>query len=93
MKNKRTCAKGHVYFKSSDCPTCPVCANENKPAEGFFAELSAPARRALQNNGINTLEQLAGYSKKEILAFHGMGPASIPSLTDALKAAGLSFKK
>lgn len=93
MKNKRTCRKGHVYYKSSDCPTCPVCEKEKKPEEEFLAALSAPARRALQHNGITTLQQLAAFSKREILAFHGMGPASIPALTNALSKAGLSFKK
>jgi len=90
MKNKRTCPKGHTYYKTSDCP---VCEEECKPATGFLAELSAPARRALENKGITTVQQLAAFSKKEMLALHGMGPASIPKLIDALNKAGLSFKK
>jgi len=51
-KSLRTCAKGHKYYKSSDCPTCPICEKELKPATGFLSILSAPARRALENNGI-----------------------------------------
>jgi len=92
VKRERTCPKGHRYFKSSDCPACPVCEQERKPTDGFLAALSAPARRALQNNGITTLEQLAGLSEKELLAFHGMGKASLPKLRGSLKEAGLSFK-
>ncbi|MBT2647284.1 RNA polymerase alpha subunit C-terminal domain-containing protein [Bacillus sp. ISL-34] len=91
-KNLRTCEKGHKYYKSSDCPTCPVCEQERKPDTGFLSLLSAPARRALENNGITSLQQLSTYSEKEILKFHGMGPASLPKLRAALETGGLSFK-
>ncbi|MGE7186207.1 RNA polymerase alpha subunit C-terminal domain-containing protein [Peribacillus sp. NPDC006672] len=91
-ENWRTCEKGHKYYKSSDCPTCPVCEKERKPDTGFLSLLSAPARRALENNGITSLQQLSTYSEKEILKFHGMGPASLPKLRAALETGGLSFK-
>jgi DNA-directed RNA polymerase alpha subunit len=87
----RTCKNGHQYYKSSDCPTCPVCEAERKPDPGFLAKLSAPARRALEGAGINTLRKLSTKSKKEVLKLHGMGPASIPKLELALKSEGLSF--
>lgn len=61
--------------------------------DNFLSLLVAPARRALENIGITTLQQLSAYSEKEILKIHGMGPGSIPTLTDALKAIGLDFKK
>lgn len=93
MKNKRICTNGHTYFKTSDCPACPICEQQLKPTTGFLAALAAPARRALENKGITTLQQLATCSKKEIVALHGMGPASIPKLSDALHKAGLDFKK
>lgn len=93
MPELRTCSSGHQYYKSSDCPTCPHCENERKPQHGFLALLPAPARRALENKGIFTLEQLAEHSKKEILALHGMGPSSIPKLQKALNVAGLQFKE
>ena len=89
----RTCPNGHQYYKSSDCPTCPLCEQGNKPTTGFLSLLSAPARRALENNGIRTLSQLAEYSEHGLLKLHGIGPASIPQLKDALKEAGLSFQK
>ncbi|MCM3636098.1 RNA polymerase alpha subunit C-terminal domain-containing protein [Sporosarcina luteola] len=92
-KTPRTCSKGHNYYKTSDCPTCPICEQERKPANGFLSSLSAPARRALENNGITSIEQLSAYSEKEILKLHGMGPASLPKLRDALETNGLSFKK
>jgi hypothetical protein len=89
----RTCENGHEYYKSSDCPVCPICEKERAPVEGFLAELSAPARRALENNGITSLEQLAERTEKEVLGFHGMGPASMPKLRGFLEGAGLSFKE
>ena len=92
-KNSRTCNKGHKYYKSSDCPTCPICEQERKPDNGFFSLLSAPARRALENNNINSLQKLSAFSEKEILQLHGMGPASLPKLRSALNEIGLSFKK
>jgi hypothetical protein len=91
-KNLKTCNKGHKYYKSSDCPTCPICERERKPENGFLALLSAPARRALENNGVTSLQKLSTYREKEILKFHGMGPASLPKLRSALKENGLSFK-
>ncbi len=91
IKNKRICKKGHTYYKSSDCPTCPICEKEKKPKEGFLSLLSAPARRALEGEGITTLKKLSKHSKKDLLKLHGFGPAAIPVLEKALKAEGLDF--
>ena len=91
-KNLRTCSQGHQYYKSSDCPTCPICEQERKPENGFLSLLVAPARRALEREGIITVERLAKYSEDEILELHGMGPSTIPKLRSALKAKGLTFR-
>ena len=88
----KTCENGHQFYKSSDCPTCPICEKENKPETGFLATLSAPARRALENNGITSVQKLSELTEKEVLQFHGMGKASLPRLREALEAAGLTFK-
>lgn len=87
----RTCKQGHHYYKSTDCPTCPICEAAKKQT-GFLSNLGAPARRALETKSIKTVTQLAQHTKKEILSLHGIGPASLPKLTAALKEAGLSFK-
>jgi predicted RecB family nuclease len=89
----RICPKGHRYYKSSDCPTCPKCEELKKPTDGFLGGLSAPAQRALTGAGIKTVKQLANYSEKDILALHGIGPSAIPKLKAALKNAKLSFRK
>jgi predicted RecB family nuclease len=91
-KTLRTCPKGHRYYKSSDCPTCLICEEERKPKDGFLAFVAAPARRALENNGITTLKQLSKFSEEEVLKFHGIGIASLPKLKEALSEKGLSFK-
>jgi len=90
-KQLKTCDKGHQFYKSSDCPTCPTCAAEAKPETGFLSLLSGPARGALEHEGILTLTHLSQHSEREILALHGMGPKSLPTLRQALAAAGLSF--
>jgi predicted RecB family nuclease len=89
---KRTCPKGHSYMKSSDCPTCPVCEAEKAKAGFFIDGMTAPARRALQSLGIDSLKKLARHSEREILDLHGMGPSSLPMMRAALKKAGLAFK-
>lgn len=88
----RTCSRGHAYYKSGSCPVCPLCEAAKKPADGFPAGLPAPARRALANAGIRTLQQLAAWSEEELLQLHGLGPRSLPLLSAALQAAGLRFR-
>lgn len=92
QRNGKICRRGHRYYKSADCPTCPVCEKERTSNEGFMSLLSAPARRSLENNGILSLKQLSKFTEKEILALHGMGPASMPKLRELLIAEGLFFK-
>jgi len=92
-RNRRVCNAGHVYYKSTDCPTCPVCEQQRKPELGFFSLIAAPARRALESAGIKTLNQLSLHSEKEILSLHGMGPSTISKLRKALASKGYDFKK
>lgn len=89
---RRTCKNGHQYTKTSDCPTCPVCEAKRKPQDDFLSRLAAPARRALESQGIHMVEQLAAYTEKQILQLHGMGKSSIPKLKIMLAEKGLDFK-
>jgi len=95
MSNRilKTCEKGHEYYKSTDCPTCPTCEKKGKPSDGFLSRLSSPARSALLHYlGIDTLEKLSTYTEKDILKLHGIGKASMPILRRALEERGLKFK-
>jgi DNA-directed RNA polymerase alpha subunit len=65
--------------------------SDELPKDNFLSLLSAPARRALENKGISTLEQLSKFSKKEVLSFHGMGKSSIPKLEKLLAEEKLTF--
>ena len=67
-------------------------SEKEKTKRRFLSLLSAPARRALEHRGIQTVEELSKYSEKEILKLHGMGPASLPKLRKVLEESGLSFK-
>ena len=89
----RTCNEGHKYYKSSDCPTCPICEKQKDPKAEFHSKISAPARRAFERVNILTLKELSEYSEKDILDLHGVGPSAIPKLNEALKTAGLAFRK
>lgn len=89
----RICNRGHKYYKSSDCPICPVGEKERAPKNGFLSKLNAPARRALENNQILTIKHLSDYTETEILNLHGIGPSIIPKLKNELKVNGLSFRK
>ncbi len=89
----KTCPKGHKFYKSSDCPVCPICANEAKPQSGFLSSISAPAQRALASKEISTLKKLSTFTEKEIASLHGMGPNALSKLKIALIDNKLSFKK
>jgi hypothetical protein len=88
----RTCPEGHVFQKTSTCPICPICEEAQKPLLGFLSKLSAPARRGLENAGIEKLTQLITFSAKDLLQLHGMGKSSLPILEAELKKAGLTLK-
>ncbi len=88
----KKCDKGHLFPKTSDCPACPVCEKERMHHDSFLDLLSAPARRALEQEGILTIEMLASYTEKQILKLHGMGKATIPKLKEFLEQSGKSFK-
>lgn len=91
IKTLRTCKKGHRFYKSNDCRVCPVCEEERKSENELFSSLSAPARRALENKGILTLQELSQFSEKEILQLHGIGKSAIPKLIILLEIMKLKF--
>jgi predicted flap endonuclease-1-like 5' DNA nuclease len=57
-----------------------------------FPKTSAPAQRALDAEGITSLDQLAQHTEKEIADLHGVGPKAIRIWRAALAERGLAFK-
>lgn len=91
-KVKKTCTQGHVFYKSSDCLSCPECEKNKIYDNEFMQHLSAPAKRALLNSNINSLTMLSQFTKNQILALHGIGKTSIPKLQAELHKVNLNFK-
>lgn len=91
---KKTCSRGHTFYKSSDCPVCPVCwpGQQKKLQSDFPEKLGAPALRALLNAKISRLRDLSAFTEREIADLHGMGPKGIRMLKEALTSKNLSFK-
>ncbi len=52
--------------------------------------LSSPARAALTEAGYRTLADLQGRKVSQLLALHGVGPKTIPTLAAALAEQGLA---
>ena len=55
--------------------------------------LSAPARRALVNEKILKVSDLAKFTQAQIEALHGIGPSAMPKLLTAMKAERVKFIK
>ena len=51
--------------------------------------IGRPATGALAAQGVTTLEQVRTWSKRDLLALHGVGPKAIRILEEALAARGL----
>lgn len=52
------------------------------------AGLAAPARRALADTGIQTLDQLTKLSEAELRKLHGVGPNAVMLLLEAVRKSG-----
>jgi predicted flap endonuclease-1-like 5' DNA nuclease len=63
-----------------------------RPVGDLPDAIGKTAARELSLNGITTLRQVAGHSKKELLAIHGVGPKAVAILGDALAAKGLDYQ-
>ena len=83
-KKLHTCVNGHNFKKSSECRVCPICEKEKKSTNTFLGKFSAPSRRALEKEGIATLEKLATYKPQQLLLLHGFGPSSLKVVEELL---------
>lgn len=58
-------------------------------SEHALPKIGAPATRALNAHGIQSLEQAAVLGEKALLAMHGVGPKAIRILKEAAQEIGL----
>lgn len=63
-----------------------------RPVGDLPNEIGKTAARVLSLQGITTLQQVAEYSSKELLALHGIGPKGIRILGEALASRGLKYR-
>ncbi|WP_117211641.1 hypothetical protein [Allorhizocola rhizosphaerae] len=62
------------------------------PAQiGDLPPIGRPANSALLDAGVTTLAQVAAYSRRDLLALHGIGPKAVNILAAALAEHGLAF--
>ncbi|HUX40086.1 MAG TPA: DUF1801 domain-containing protein [Rectinemataceae bacterium] len=57
----------------------------------LLSRLAAPARRALETLGLDTIKDLARHDRGEIADLHGMGPNAMALVDSALRENGLGF--
>ena len=70
----------------------PEKCGVNVDLPGIPVKLAAPARRALKEAGLTSLEKLSAKTEQEVLALHGMGRNAMANLKRAMQAQGLDFK-
>jgi hypothetical protein len=88
---QKTCANGHTFEKTTDCPVCPTC-DRSRTGSSSFPRIGAPATRALENAGVRSVAELPNWSERDLLALHGMGPKAVGILRERLASEGLTFK-
>ena len=55
-----------------------------------LGKLSKPAKRAIFNSGITTLEELSAFSEREVAKWHGIGPHALITIRVILEENGLA---
>jgi predicted flap endonuclease-1-like 5' DNA nuclease len=58
---------------------------------GLTKAIGKPATRGLNGQGIETYEQLAGFTESQLLEIHGVGPRAIGILREELSKRSLKF--
>jgi 2-phosphoglycerate kinase len=59
----------------------------------LLQKLAKPAQRAIQNEGITSMEQLSQYSEKEMSRLHGIGKNAMDNIKKTMSENGLSFSR
>jgi DNA-directed RNA polymerase alpha subunit len=55
--------------------------------------IARPARRALEQAGIERMEDITKVTEPELRSLHGMGQSALAKIRDALEEQGLAFRK
>ncbi len=96
-KIMREAAARREAKKNSNCAVTQgeVDLEAYAAVDGAWVEigLSAPARRALIDEGLYKVSDLRKYSLDAIKDLHGMGPNAIRILITAMKKSDISFRK
>jgi hypothetical protein len=58
-----------------------------------FLSLAKPVQRALVNNHIFNVQDLADWRRADLAALHGIGPSAFPPLDAILAMAGSGFRE
>lgn len=90
IKTEKICKNNHKFYKSSDCPVCPIC--EKEKSQDYFIDVAAPARRALQSANIYKIEDFTKFSEKEIKELHGIGKNALNKICNILNINNIYFK-
>lgn len=91
----KTLLKKLIQARISECPIrqgkVDLKKYESKDSVWRDLKLAAPARRALVDNKIYSLKELANYTEHEVLEMHGVGLNALNVLKKALKNKNLRF--
>jgi DNA-directed RNA polymerase alpha subunit len=59
----------------------------------LLQKLAKPAQRAIQNEGITSIEQLSKYSEREFSELHGIGKNAMDIIKQIMHENGFSFSQ
>ena len=83
----RLSPRGEAVVDHERGPDAPPRSRAPRPVgHPLPRTIGAPATRALRAEGIETLEQLAGWSPERLGALHGVGPVALARLEEARAA-------
>ena len=85
------CDRAQGYFLGVPMPREEFLAYLKANVRTALPGLGAVARRALRAAGIRNLEDAAAFTRLDVTALHGIGPATMTRLDAALATASLAF--
>jgi hypothetical protein len=75
------------------CDKSFVATFDYSKLNAAFCKLAKPVQRALINNRIYSLADLAKWRLEDLTELHGIGPAAVPLLKSTLRSNRLAFKE